>query len=99
MDRDAQARTGRRGGQVKRKGKREGYYPNRCCVCCKFRKWEQLTKLNFTPDTEFTAENIEYTCIYCQRYGSVLLPVREWLSIVVILIAAELDEIRDRKNG
>ena len=31
------------------------------------------------------------------RYGSVLLPVREWLSIVVILIAAELDEIRDSK--
>lgn len=39
---------------------------NRCNWCGKFKKWRELS-LQFTPDTAFTSEKIEYKCKRCQR--------------------------------
>jgi hypothetical protein len=38
------------------------------CICCgKFISEEQMVYWEYTPDTEFTAESIEYWCFRCWK--------------------------------
>lgn len=39
---------------------------NRCDICGLFRRWRRL-KVQFTPDTAFTCEEVSYRCLSCLR--------------------------------
>ena len=54
--------------------KREGYYgPPRCSICGRFIKFaefegdEPKAITDFTPDTEFTSENVEWHHVACEE--------------------------------
>lgn len=39
----------------------------KCCQCGKFISYDNIAKTEFTPDSEYTCEKIEYICIKCEN--------------------------------
>jgi len=38
---------------------------NRCCQCGRFKSWDKLRLVEFTPDNEFEREDSVYECADC----------------------------------
>lgn len=62
---------------------------NRCIECNKFRKWEYLTVINFTPEFEdgsgCYSEETLYGCMFCKPVRAIKLAVEYGSGFMKIL--------------